>query len=237
MGQVFPGFLEQIPQVLHLQCVVGITILQLAPQTLQVSLIKLRNLDFRQFDLPLIMLDDILDLMFEFVVVLLDLLQSLLLVALEILVDLQDALDLFFFGRDDVLEDGDLVFVVGAEVGLPLEVGLAFLCELAIVESGQFFDPSPVAVVILLQLIPQVSVLVDQPSDLSLSLLPASLEPVIALLNLMLLLLNLIGESLDLSLMEVLELILILLMLPDEVILHVLVLSLDEVQLMRLLFF
>lgn len=53
----------------------------------------------------------------------------------------------------------------------------------------------------------------------------------------MLLLLNLIGESLDLSLMQVLELILILLMLPDEVILHVLVLSLDEVQLMRLLLF
>lgn len=229
MGQVFPGFLEQIPQVLHLQRVVGITILQLAPQTLEVSLVKLRNLDFRQLDLPLVMLDDILNLMLEFVVVLLDLLQPLLLVALEVLVDLQDALDLFLLGRDDVLEDGDLVLVVGAEVGLSLEVGLAFLCELAIVEAGQLFDPSPVAVVILLQLIPQVSVLVDQPSDLSLSLLPASLEPIIALLNLMLLLLNLIGKSLDLRLMQVLELILILLMLSDEVILHVLVLSLDEV--------
>lgn len=227
MGQVFPGFLEQIPQALHLQRVVGITILQLAPQTLEVSLVKLRNFDLGQLDLPLIMLDDILDLMLEFVVVLLDLLQPLLLVALEVLVDLQDALDLFLLGRDDVLEDGDLVLVVGAEVGLSLEVGLAFLCELAVVKAGQLFDPSPVAVVILLQLIPQVSVLVDQPSDLSLSLLAASLEPIIALLNLMLLLLNLIGKSLDLRLMQVLELILILLMLSDEVILHVLVLSLD----------
>ena len=235
MGQIFPGFLEQVPQVLHLKRVVGIAVLQLAPQALQVSLVKLRDLDLGQLDLPLVMLHDILDLMLELVVVLLDLLESLLLVALEIFVDFEDALDLFLLGRDDVLEDGDFVLVVGAEVGLSLEVGLALLGELAVVEPRQLLDPGPIAVVVLLQLIAQVSVLVDQPGDLGLSLLPAPLEPVVALLDLVLLLLDLVGESLDLRLMQVLELILVLLVLPDEVVLHVLVLRLDEVQLMRLL--
>ena len=214
---------------------VGIAVLQLAPQALQVSLVKLRDLDLGQLDLPLVMLHDILDLMLELVVVLLDLLKPLLLVALEIFVDFEDALDLFLLGRDDVLEDGDFVLVVGAEVGLSLEVGLALLGELAVVEPRQLLDPGPIAVAVLPQRIAQVSGLVDQPGDLGLSLLAAPLEPVVALLDLVLLLLDLIGESLDLRLMQVLELILVLLVLPDEVVLHVLVLRLDEVQLMRLL--
>lgn len=134
-----------------------------------------------------------------------------------------------------MLQDGDLVLVVGSEIGLSLEVGFTFLCKLAVVEPGQLFNAGTIAVIILLQLISQVSVLIDQPGDLSLAFLSASLEPIISLLDLMLLLLNLIGKSLDLSLMQVLELILILLMLSDEVILHVLVFSLNEIEFMCLL--
>ena len=235
VGQVLPGFLEQVPEVLHLEGVVGIAVLQLAPQALEICLVQLRDLDLGELDLPLVVLDDILDLVLEFVVVLLDQLQPVLLVALEVLVDLQDALDLLLLGRDDVLQDGDLVLVVVAQVGLPLQVGLAFLGELAVVEAGQILDPRPVAVVVLLQLVPQVAVLVDQPGDLCLALLAGPFEAVVALLDLVLLLLDLVGESLDLGLVEVLELILVLLVLPDEVVLDVLVLGLDEVELVRLL--
>lgn len=181
------------------------------------------------------MLDDILNLMLEFVVVLLDQLETVLFVALEVFVDLQDALDLLLLGRDDVLQDGDLIFVVVAQVGLPLQVGLSLLGELAVVEAGQLLDPGPVAVVVLLELVPQVSVLVDQSGDLRLALLAATFEAVIALLDLVLLLLDLVSEALDLGLVEVLELILVLLVLPDEVVLDVLVLGLDEVELVRLL--
>lgn len=173
------------------------------------------------------MLDDILNLMFELIIVLLDLLQPMFFVAFQLLVDLKDALDFFFLGRDDVLQDGDLVLVVGSEVGLSLQVGLSFLGELAVVVPGQFFNASAVAVIILLQLITQVSVLIDEPGDLSFSFLSTPLESVVSLLDLMLLLLDLIGKPLDLSLMQILELILILLMLSDEIILHVLVFSLN----------
>jgi hypothetical protein len=83
--------------------VVGIAILQLVPQTLEIGLIELRNLDLGELDLPLVVLDDIFDLVLQLIVVLLDLLQSGFLIALQIFVDLQDALDLLLLYRDDVL--------------------------------------------------------------------------------------------------------------------------------------
>jgi hypothetical protein len=51
----------------------------------------------------------------------------------------------------------------------------------------------------------------------------------------MLLLLNFVGEPLDFSLVQVFELIFVLLVLPGKVILDVFILSLNQIEFMRLL--
>jgi hypothetical protein len=82
-----------------------------------------------------------------------------------------------------------------------LQISLSLLAELTIIVGGQFLYASPVAVIILLKLVPQVSILVDQSGNLSFPFFAASLQSVVAFLNLMLLLLDFVGESLHFGLM------------------------------------
>ena len=181
------------------------------------------------------MLDNILNFVLQFIVIFLDKLKTILLVSLELLVDLQNPSDLLFLCRNNRPQNFKVVVVVCPQIGLPLAVDLPLLGKLIVIETRQILYPLPVSVVIILQLVPQIAVVVDQPGNLTFSLLPSPLQLVISLLNFVFLLLNLVRQSLDLGLMQILEFVLVFLVLPDEVALDVFVFSLDEVDFMRFL--
>ena len=178
------------------------------------------------------MLNNVLNLVLQLIVILFNVLKTFLFISLDIIVDLKNPSDLLLLGCDDSPQDFEIVIVVGLQIGLPLSIGLPLLAKLVIIVTRQLLDSLPVTVVIILELIPQAAVVVDEPSHLSLTFLPGPLQLVIALLNLMLLLFNLIVEPLDLGLMKILELVLVLPMLPDQIILDVFVLSFDQINLM-----
>ena len=181
------------------------------------------------------MFNNILNFMFQFIVIFLDKLKTILLISLEFLVDLQNPSDLFFLCCNNSPQYFKVVVVVCSQIGLPLTIDLPLLGKLVIIEAGQILYPLPVPVVIVLQLVSQIAVVIDQPGNLTFSLLPSPLQLVISLLNFMFLLLNLVRQSLDLGLMQILEFVLVFLVLPDEVALDIFVFSLDEVDFMRFL--
>lgn len=235
VSQFFPGFLEVGPQGIDFKSVISIAILHLASETIEVSLIKLRNLDFSELNFPLVVLNDVLDLVLQLVVVLLDLLEPSLLVLLQVSVELQQSLDFLLLGSYHCLQNGDVRFIVASQVGLSLSVRLALLRELRIIVGSKIFDASSVAVVVVLELVTQRSIIIDQAGNLCLSLLASAFEAVRCIFNLMLFLLYLVSEPFDLRLMQVSQLILVLLVLPDQVVSHIFVFRLHEVELMSLL--
>ena len=116
-------------------------------------------------------------------------------------------------------------------------VGLSFLSELAFVKGGQFLNSCPVAVVIIFEFVSKARVVVDEACDLGFSFLAGSLEPVVGLVDLVLFLLDFVGEPLDLGFVEVLQLVLVFPMLPHQVVLHVFVFCLEEIDFVELLLF
>ena len=181
------------------------------------------------------MLDNILNFVLQFIVIFLDKLKTILLVSLELLVDLQNPSDLLFLCRNNRPQNFKVVVVVCPQIGLPLAVDLPLLGKLIVIETRQILYPLPVSVVIILQLVPQIAVVVDQPGNLTFSLLPSPLQLVISLLNFVFLLLNLVRQPLDLGLMQILQLILVFLVLPYQVALDVFVFGLDQVDFMGFL--
>ena len=93
---------------------IGVGILQFAPESIEVCLIKLRNLDFGELNLSFIVLNDVLDLVLQLVVVLLDLLEASLLVFLQVSIDLQQSLDLLLLCGNHCLQDGGICFVIAS---------------------------------------------------------------------------------------------------------------------------
>jgi hypothetical protein len=233
--QLLTGLLEQCAQGIDLKCVITIAILHLAAQTLEICIIQLRNLDFGEFNLAFVVLDDVFDLMLELVVVFLDLLQPRLLVPLEIGIQVEQALDFLLLSSDHCLQDGDVRLVVATQIGLSLGVHLAFLGELRVVVGGEILHADAVAVVVVLDIVAQDCVVVDEAGDLCLALLPSALEAVVGVLDLVLLLLDFVGEALQLGLVEVAQVVLVLLVLAEQVVADVFVLGLDKVQLVCLL--
>ena len=146
------------------------------------------------------MFNNILNFMLQFVVIFLDKLKTILLISLEFLVDLQNPSNLLFLCCNNGSQYFKVVVVVCPQIGFPLTVDLPLLGKLVIIEAGQILYPLPVPVVIVLQLVSQIAVVIDQPGNLTFSLLPSPLQLVISLLNFMFLLLNLVRQSLDLGL-------------------------------------
>ena len=216
---------------------VGITILHFSPQALDISLIQLTDLDFIEFYFSLIVFDNILDLVFQLIVVLLNQLKSVLFIPLQVLVDFKYSSNLLLLSSDNSFQDLQIVIVVCSQIGLSVLIGLPLLGKLIIIETSQVFNSLSITIVIVLQLISQISIIVRQPNNLSLTFLASSLQSIIALLNLMPLLFNFIVQSLDLSLMQVLQLIFIFAMLSHQVILYIIIFRFDQIDFMRFLLF
>jgi hypothetical protein len=152
---------------------------------------------------------DILNFLFQVVVVFLDEPQPVLLIDLQLFIYFKQPSDLILLHCDDGFEDGEVVLIEAAEVGFSLLVGLSLFGELVVVVGGQFFNSGPVLVVVVLEFVAEVAVLVDQSGDFCLSLLAGPFEAVVALLDLVFLLFNLVGQPFDFGLMQILEFILV----------------------------
>jgi hypothetical protein len=100
---------------------------------------------------------------------------------------------------------------------------------------GKVFNTNAVSVVIVLDIIAQCTIVIDEASDFCLSFLASTLEAIVGIIDLMLLLLDFVGEPLQFGLMQIAQVVLVLLVLPDEVAPNVFVFSLDQIQLVCLL--
>lgn len=116
-------------------------------------------------------------------------------------------------------------------------VGLPLLGKLVVIELSKFFDSLTVAVIIFLELVSEITIFVDHSRHFRLSFLACSFEPVVTLLNFVLLLFDLVVESFDLSLVQIFEFVFVFPMLSYEIVLDVLVFCFDEIDLMGFLLF
>lgn len=101
VSQFLSGLFNQISQSFNLKSMVGIAVLQLISQTLEISFIQSRYLDFGELDFPFIMFNNLLNFMFELEIVLLDQLQSVLFTSLQLFVDFQNTSDFFLLCSND----------------------------------------------------------------------------------------------------------------------------------------
>ena len=237
LSQFLSGVLQLLSQVINFSCMISVAVLHLVPHTFQIIFIKFADLDLVQLNFSLVMLDNIFNLMLQLIVVLFDILKTFLLITLQVLIDLENSSDFLLLGCNDSSQNFEIIIVIVSQVSFSLSIGLSFLGKLTIIVTCQFFNSLSVTIVIILELIPEVSIVIDKSGNFSFSLLSCPLQPIVALLNLMLFLFNLIIKSLDLSLMKILQLIFILSMLSDQIVLDILVFSFDKIDLMCFLFF
>lgn len=233
----FSGFFEQVSEFFGFLGVVGVAVLELVAQTVEVGFVEFADFDFGEFYFPFVVFNDVSDFVFEFVVVFLNQLQSLLFVLFQISVNVEQSLSLSLFGVDDVLQNGDLVFVELSQVVLSLHVGVAFVGELLLVEGCQFLHSSSVEVIVVLEFVSERGVVVDESGDFGLAFLSCFFESVAGFFDFVFLLFDFVSESFNFSLVQVFEFVFVLLVNSDEVVFVVFELSFDEVDFLFFLFF
>lgn len=152
-------------------------------------------------------------------------------------VDLKQPFDFLLFGFDDFLEAVDFICVKILEVPLTGQVVVPLLLKLCLVECCELLDSLVVFNVVFFQLDSHLALFASESVQIIFVLFSSLLKPSTNLINFILSLFKLITESLEFGLMQVLQLLLILSVCPDEVIFGILVFSFDHANLVFLLIF
>lgn len=95
---------EQVQKVVPFPAVSRKPIIHVISQCLDIGFIELGHLDLHQLDLPLVVLNQILDFLFQFIVVQPNCCQSCLFVDLELTVQVAESLDFLLLCLDDLFE-------------------------------------------------------------------------------------------------------------------------------------